>query len=821
MRKLIAITLTFLTAFTLTAFSQAKKGTITGQVIDGNEKTIASATINLLRVKDSSIAKLSVADKAGKFEFDNIVAGKYFVSITAVGHQAGNSEVIEMDSLGTSVTIKTIELIPVAKSVGEVVVTSKRPPIEVKAGKTVVNVDASPTNAGLNVLEILEKSPGVSVDADGNVSLKGKSGVLILVDGKQTYLSGQQLAALLKSIQSTNLNQIELMTTPPAKYDAAGNAGIINIITKKGTIKGMNGSIDLNFAQGLYPKYNGGTNLNYRNNKLNLFGSYNAGVWEGWGILKINRKFSKDGVPTGTSDQATERHNRSQWHNAKIGMDYNFSKKDVAGIVVTGNINPWKNWQSSISNLRELTGDINTIFESDAFNSNNSKNVNTNFNYKHTFDSTGKELTADIDYGYYESKGENLLNTETYNSAYHKQGNTVLLQGTFPSVIRIYTGKVDYVHPLSKTTKLEAGLKSSFVNTDNDVLYMRDTSTGWYTDIQRTNHFIYKENVNAAYATISATIKKWELSGGLRVENTIAEGIQVKNDSSFKRNYTNLFPNVGAVYNANEKNQFSLAFSRRVRRPDYDDLNPFIFFLDSLTYGQGNPYLQPEFSNRGELSHTYKHFLTTTVSYTQTNNIITQILKQNTEKKTTFQTTENFARRQQWGVSVSANKKLAKWWSVNIYTGFFNNLYTGLYNDGIKNTPVKISVNMVQANLTNSFNFAKVWSAELSGWYNSNPSDGLIVGRSMGAMNAALVRQVMKKKGTVKIGVRDILRTSNFSGFSKYADVDLTVYNDRRRDSRQVSVSFSYKFGKNNIAPARRRTGGANDEQSRVGGGGN
>lgn len=821
MRKLFTLLLVSLTAFSFKTIAQAKIGKISGTVIDGSQKTIESATITLMRTKDSSVAKIAAADKAGKYEFENIPEGIYFVSISAVGHQGGYSDVIEITSASPNVVVKTIELVPLAKSVGGVVVTAKKPPIEVKAGKTVVNVEASPTNAGLNVMEILEKSPGVSVDDDGNISIKGKSGVLVLIDGKPTYLTGTQLASLLKSIQAGNLNQIEIMTTPPAKYDAAGNAGIINIITKKGTIKGMNGSIDLNYAQGLYPKYNGGANFNYRNNKINLFGSYNGGVWEGWGILKINRKFLKDGDLTGTSDQATERHNKGRWNNAKLGLDYTFSKKDIAGIVLTGNINPWNNWQQSTSNLRDVNGNINSIFLSDAYNGSSSKNMNTNFNYKHSFDSTGKELTADLDYGYYENKGRNLLSTDVYNAENLKQGNTVLLQGEFPSVIRIYSGKADYVHPFSKNLKLETGLKSAFVNTDNDVFYVRDTSTGWYTDKQRTNHFIYKENVNAVYATLSATVKKWELNAGLRVENTIAEGTQLQNDSSFKRNYTNLFPTAGAVYNMNDKNQFSAAYSRRIRRPDYDDLNPFVFFLDSLTYGQGNPYLQPEFSNRGELSHTYKHFLTTTVSYTQTDNIITQLLKQNTDKKTTFQTTENFARRQQWGFSVSANQRLAKWWNINVYSGVFNNHYKGLYNDGVKNTPVSINVAMFTANVSNSFSFAKIYTAEVSGWYNSNPSDGLIIGRSMGAVNAALAMQVLKKQGTIKVGVRDIFRTSNFSGYSKYADVDLTVKNDRRRDSRQVSISFSYKFGKQNIAPARRRTGGAGDEQDRVKSGGN
>lgn len=586
-------------------------------------------------------------------------------------------------------------------------------------------------------------------------------------------------------------------------------------------MRGLNGNVNLNYGQGFYPKYNGGFNLNYRYNKVNVFGSYNGGAWEGMGSLSINRNFYKNGALTGSSDQVSPRHNRSNWHNAKLGMDYFFSKKDVVGIVVSGNSNPWKNWLTSTSNLRDVDKTINTILASEAFNSNKSKNITTNLNYKHSFDSLGKELSMDLDQGYYESKGNNTLSTRVFNPDHTQRGNTVLLNGNTPSLIKIYSGKIDYVHPFSKTMKLEAGVKSSFVNTDNNVNYLRDTSTGWYMDNQRTNHFIYKENINAAYTILTATIKKWELTAGLRLENTNAEGKQMQNDSSFKRNYTNLFPNAGVVYNVNDKNQLSMSYSRRIRRPDYEDLNPFIFFLDSLTYGQGNPYLQPEFSNNIEMSHTFNHFLTTTVNYTQTNNIITQILKQNTDKKTTFQTQENFARRRQWGLSVSANKQIKKWWNLNVYTNVFNNLYDGLYNSGTQNIPVKLNVSGFSGNLSSSFTFAKTWTTELSGWYTTSASEGLMIGRQMGAMNIDLAKQILNKNGTIKIGVRDLFRTQNFSGYSRYADVDIDVRNDRRRDARQFNISFTYKFGKNNIAPARRRTGGAGDEQSRVKSGGN
>lgn len=816
MRKLLALMTVALTALSFSAGAQVKNGKITGSVIDGSTKTIESATITLLRAKDSSIAKMAVADKTGKFEFENVPEGKYLVSISAVGHEQGFSETVEITSAQPSVTLKQIELLPQARTVAGVTVTSRKPAIEMKAGKTVVNVDASPTNTGLNALEVLEKSPGVTVDNDGNISLKGKQGVLVLIDGKQTYLSGPDLAALLKSIQSNGLDQIEIMTNPPAKYDASGNSGIINIKTKKGIVKGMNGTANASYVQGIYARLNAGVNLNYRNQKLNVFGGYNGGTYEGFNKLVIDRNFYEADKVTlaGTSDQTSRPHYEGQYHNFKLGMDYYISKKDIAGIVITSSLNDNDENPTSTSNVRDADGNVLYQLQSTGDNSRKFANIATNFNYKHTFDSTGREITADLDFAYYDSKSNTQLTTLTYDKWGNKNGNDVILRGDIPSIIHIYSAKTDYVHPFSKTSKLEAGLKTSYVTTDNQVDYTRNNGngSGWTPD-GRSNHFVYKENINAAYAIFSSSAKKWEFSAGLRLENTIARGHQYSNDSSFKRNYTNLFPNAGVSYNASEKNQFNFSYSRRIMRPDYDDLNPFIFFLDSLTYGQGNPYLTPQFTNNFELSHTFNRFLTTTVNYTVTNDIITQLLKQDTEKKVTYQTQENFSTMKQWGIAVMANKPIKKWWNVNVYLNLFNNHYSGIY----QNDPIDIQFTSFLGSMTNTFTFGKGWSAEVSGWYRSKAAEGILVANDMGALNAAVTRQVLKKKGTLKLGMRDILYTQQFSGYAKYSDVDVVL--SSRRDSRQATLSFSYRFGKTNIAPARRKSGGAGDEQNRVKGG--
>lgn len=813
MRKVLSLLALSLTFLSLASYAQIKNGRILGAVIDGSTKTIESATITLLKAKDSSVVKMAIADKSGKYEFENVPEGRYIVAISAVGHEKGFSAPVEISAASTAVEVKTIELVPQAQAITGVTVTAKKPAIEQKPGKMVVNVDASPTNAGLTAMELLEKSPGVTVDNDGNISVKGKQGVMILVDGKPTYMSGADLAALLKNMQSSSIDQIEIMTNPPAKYDASGNSGIINIKTKKGIVKGMNGNANVGYTQGLYARFNGGANLNYRNNKLNVFGGYNGGTYEGYNRLLIDRKlYAADKVTLlRTIDQVSRPHFEGVYHNAKVGMDYYFTKKDVAGVVINGNFNTNDEDPYSNTNIRDNTGKLMSKLESFGDNSRKSSNITTNFNYKHTFDSTGREISTDLDWAYYDNDSRTSLLTRSFNEYnQHIPGQDVLMPGVIPSVVKIYSAKVDYVHPFKSGLRLEAGAKTSFVNTDNKVNYQRNGVDA----IDRNNHFIYDENINAAYAILSRSIKKWELTAGLRLENTIAKGHQVSNDSSFKRNYTNLFPNIGAGYNMNEKNQFNLSYSRRIMRPDYGSLNPFIFFLDSLTYGQGNPYLTPQFTNNFEFSHTYNRFLTTTINYTQTTDIITELLKQDTEKNITFQTKDNFSTMKQWGVSVMANIPVRKWWNANIYTNVFRNSYKGLYN----NDPVEIGFTSFLGNITNSFTLGKGWNAELSGWYRSKAAEGILVASAMGAMNSAITKQMLKGKGTLKFGVRDILWTQKFNGYAKYSDVDVTI--NSRRDSRQFNMSFTYRFGKKNIAPARRKTGGADDEQNRVNSGG-
>ncbi|HEY1020928.1 MAG TPA: TonB-dependent receptor, partial [Flavisolibacter sp.] len=342
MKQLFSL-LALVTLFSSAAQAQ-NSGRVSGAVKDGAQKTLASATIALLAAKDSSTVKLAVASKEGSFAFDGIANGRYLVSVTAVGHQKAFSPQFEINPAKTDVQLATLQLAPLSKAMGEVVVVARKPLVEQKIDRTVVNVDASPTNVGSSAMEVLEKSPGLSVDKDGNISLKGKAGVMVMVDGRPTQLGGQDLANLLRSMNATDIDQIEIMTNPPAKFDAAGNAGVINIKTKKNKMMGYNGTFSLNYGQGIVPKVNEGLNFNYRQGKWNLFTNLSHGYRENRQLLEIKRNFLNESTKAVVSRFDQEAHMRGSRssYSGKLGADFFASKNTTLGVVVSGFSNPSK-----------------------------------------------------------------------------------------------------------------------------------------------------------------------------------------------------------------------------------------------------------------------------------------------------------------------------------------------------------------------------------------------------------------------------------------------------------------------------------------------
>ncbi|MEO7305850.1 MAG: outer membrane beta-barrel family protein [Ferruginibacter sp.] len=821
-----------LAAMSIAIGSYAQSGAkVTGSIKDGgNQKIIDAASVSLLKAKDSSLVKVAVTDKDGNFSFENVKEGNYLVLATSIGHSKTYSPAIAITANNLSASVGVLQLVQSEKSLKEVVVNSKRPLIERKLDRTIVNVDASITSTGSTALEVLEKAPGVSVDKDGNISLKGKSGVIVYIDGRPSYLSGPDLANMLRNMTASQLDQIEIMTNPPAKYDAAGNAGVLNIKTKKNKVFGYNGSITTGYTQGRYARLNEAVSFNYRNSKVNFFSNFNYNrnhKSEELFIVRNMRDASTKNI-TSIFDQGSDMENQRHYYNAKMGLDYTVSKNTTVGVVLNGFYNP-SLWKSS-TNTFIYDPNHNLTDQTTAYTENKEKwkNFSSNFNLRTKLDTAGQEITADLDFIQYKATSVQPLTSTYYdNMGNMKQAPEVLL-GTLPTNIKIYSGKVDYTLPLKKDAKFEAGIKTSFVNNDNDARY--DSVKAGYNvlDSGRSNHFIYDENINAAYVNYSRPFgKKWSAQFGLRVENTNSKGISkgyVYNTSEdkfeytetkFKRSYTQLFPTAYIQYTANDKNQFVINYGRRINRPDYEDMNPFVHFLDRYTFEQGNPNLSAQFAHNIELSHTYKGFLTTTLNYTATNNIIQQVLEQNDLTKETYIKKANIANAKQFGLAVTANKSITKWWSGNIYANVYNNHFKGLVN----NEPISIGITSFMVQLQQQFKFKKGWAAEVSGFYRGKGLEGVIYIQPIVQVNAGFSKQVLKNKGSLRLNVRDIFAGGVFKGYSKYGTVDAQFRNVN--DSRAVSLTFTYRFNKGKLkAGSSKKSSGASDEQNRVKNGG-
>lgn len=787
---------------------------IRGKVSDGSGNPVPSASVSLLIAIDSSLVKISVTDKSGRYGFEGLQPDKYLILVTSMGYSASYSDKIELLSDKSLMEVEPIVLAAQSKNLKEVTVVARKPLIEQKIDRTVINVEAAVTNTGSSALEVLEKSPGVQVDKDGNISLKGKQGVVILIDGRPSYLSGPELANMLKGMQASQLEQIEIMTNPPAKFDASGNAGVINIKTKKNKAKGFNGSITAGIGQGVYSKTNESLSLNYRKGKVNLFSNYSFGRSENFQELKISRRYSNADKSTRAIFEQTALWRTTRMNNnLKIGMDYSLDKKTILGIVVSGFYNPENERGNNVSYLKDPGSKVDSIVQATSSSKEVWKNGSINLNMRHQYDSTGRELTADIDFIKYNSTNDQYFMNASFTPAWEKKYDEQL-RGDLPLDINIYSGKIDYTHPLKKGAKLELGWKSSYVVADSKAKYFEPSNGTWETDYKRTNFFEYKENINAAYVNFNKQLtKKLGVQTGLRFENTNYKGYQYGNiqkpDSAFNNTYNGLFPTVYFSYAANKNNQFGLSFGRRIDRPAYQDLNPFLFYVDKYTYGQGNPYLKPQYSNNIEISHIFKGVLTTTLNYGSTKNMFMETFDQEGDYATIVRR-GNIGKREHAGISINAQITVQKWLTSNVYTNYNYNKFSGSLNGEV----LEAEAGNLVFNVNNQIKISKEWSAEISGWYRTKGIEGQIAIQPMGQLAAGVSKQVMKGKGSVKLNVRDIFYTQVVKGQINFKSTEASFIN--KRDTRVANLSFTYRFGKPLNGNGQRKKGSAGDEQNRV-----
>jgi iron complex outermembrane recepter protein len=783
---------------------------ISGTVNDVNKKNLNAVTVSLLNAKDSSLVKADVTDKEGKFEIITSKTGDFILSFTAIGFEMNYSK---MYTISTSpVTTETITLKNSSANLQGVVIVAKKPLIEVKADRTVFNVEQSINATGSDAMELLRKSPGVQVDNNDNISMKGKTGVRVYVDGKMMQLDTKDLSAYLKSINSNDIEAIEMISNPSAKYDASGNAGIVNIRLKKNKKYGTNGSMNLGFTQGFTPKGNGSINLNYRDKKVNVFGNIGSNIGINRNALNLYR-IQNDTL----YDQQSVMKNDDKSINIKTGADFFINRKNTIGILATTNFaknNSLNGGGTDISYNPSKTFVKKLIAENTIPGSRTNANFNVNYRYA---DTSGREINMDADYGLYRGTGRSYQPNNYYNA------NNVFLYSVInrnytPTDINIFTTKIDAEQKLGKG-KLGYGLKTAFVTTKNTFDFFNEIGGVSIKQLSRSNSFTYKENVNAGYINYQRQInEKWSIQTGLRVEQTNSDGTLtradglVQADNKVTRSYVDLFPSAAATWNINPKNSLNLTYSRRIDRPTYQDLNPFENKLDELTFEKGNAFLRPQYTNNVELTHTFMGFINTTAGYSFVKDYATQAT--DTAGNTTFVQQKNLAQQQIISFNLGAPTPIKKWWN-----GYINFWYNKQFFEGsIGVNKVKEKVPSYGAYIEQNFSLGKDYMAEISGYFNG-PSvwGGTWKTKAMGSLDIGLQKQFLNKAATVKISATDILHTAPWSAVNNFGG--LYIKGGGNWESQTVRLSFSWRFGSSQINSARQRKAGSEEEARRIKGG--
>lgn len=791
---------------------------IKGKVVSAIGVALPSCSVSITDKATAKIISLNITNQSGDFLFENIANGTYQIGITSIGFVSYTTATFKVNNDTT--TIPNITLLPNKNAnLATVVVTATRPLVEVKADKMQINVEGTINAVGSDALELIRKAPGVAVDKDDNIQMSGKAGVQIYIDGKPSPLIGEDLANYLKTIQSAQIDALELITNPSAKYEAAGNAGIINIKLKKNKSLGTNGSLQAGYAVGIRSKYNGGFNINNRTQKFNLFANYNYSYIDNVIDFRTNRKLADT-----TFDLRAKRIFLNKTSGFKAGLDFFQDRNSTWGVLITGNLtNSSPNGVSNNIITANNTGNIFRILESNTRQIGNDDNVNFNTNYKFA-NAKNIVFNVDADYGIIKLN-RNLFQPNTYFNATKTQVlsevNYNLLSLADISILAI---KADYEQPLAKGT-LGVGAKFSYVISDNNFKrYNVFSNTQKTLDVSKSNQFDYRENINAIYINYNKNWKKIQLQAGLRGEQTEASGtsyaitaseaVNLNSGQKFVRRYVNLFPTVGISFTGNAKSIWNVAVGRRVDRPNYQDLNPFEFKIDEYSARAGNVGLIPQFSYNAGITNSYKNKLISKITYSKITNLIGRLIDTTDGSKSIFKP-RNLALQNL--VSLFESYQLTYKKYTGIYTA--NLFYTNYQADfGGGSRVINNSATALIVTAQNSIKLIKDYTVELNANYNSPTVNGTAFEKVRWGIDVGAQKVVLNGQGTIRLSATDIFWTNYDRSYLVFGAQ--TVDGIFKRESRQYKLNFSYRFGSKQIKASRNRSSATEDELKRTQGGG-
>jgi iron complex outermembrane recepter protein len=799
--------LTLLVALCFVSALQAQK--IQGKINSSTGAAVEFASVVIYRATDSTLMKGTTTNATGVYQLTGIDAGSYFINAQQVGMGIGATSVFEYK--GGDLNLEPIIMTDKTTELKGVVITAKKPIIEVKADRTIFNVEADANAGGKNALELLRKAPGVNVDNNDNVGLAGKSGIKFLIDGREVPMDNADVAKMLKTMRADEIAAFEMITNPSAKYDASGNAGIINIKTKKSLNLGTNGTVGFDFTQGETPK--GGINLrlNNRNEKTNVFGSYNNhyGTWHN--TLDMNRTQSGR-----IFDSESRMQDVNGNHTYKAGADFFLNKQNTVGVLFNGRIaqGPWSN--SNITKISDAATPSRIDSMLVATNRQEQKRTNNSLNLNYRFeDTSGHVLTADLDRGFYRFRADSYQPNKYMNPAMTEVYSENNFATITPTDVDITTAKVDYEQNALKG-KLGVGAKVSNVVTDNIFDFFNVVGGQNVKNLNLSNQFTYDERVSAAYVNYNTTIKKWGIQSGLRYEHSDIKGVLTaatpQQGETVDRTYGNLFPSASLSYAASQKHQYSVSYSRRIDRPSYRDLNPFEERLDELSYKKGNPFLRPQFSHNAGFTYTFMQFASASLNYSHTNDVFAEIID-TAQSNRTFLTPQNIANQDNLGLSLNVPLPIRPWWEGYLSVTVFRNQFEANFRPGFQ---YNVGYTSWNAYSEHNIKLPKGFTYTVSGWYNA-PSiwGGVFRSKSQGAMDMAIKKDILKGNGELRLNVGDVLRTAGWRSVNDFTP-GLYMLGKGTWESKTYNLTGTYRFGNKNVKSSRQRSTGLEDEAKRI-----
>lgn len=792
---------------TLSVVRLSAQSTLTGSVYDEENQPLSGSNVILLHSKDSTIALGTVANATGAFVLDKVPPGSYLLNISFIGYDTRVTPLIITS--GVNQDLGRIVLNASTAALDGLVIKSSRPMFEMLPDRMLVNVKNNITTVGGSVLDLLARSPGVIVNrATNSILMSGKDGVNVMINGKMNYISPDALVPLLESMQAANVERIELITTPPARFDASGNAGYINIVLAQNPNEGLNGNISLTAAAivGSYPKAS--LDFNYRKNKSNLYGSY------GIGREAIKQTFSslrriyrqKDTVETHV---VSERDPVTWAHNYRLGYDYDITKKTTLGLLVSGQYSKWV--MDAVNTTQFISNnaiDSNILVDNHELHT--KSNLVGNFNILHR-PSEGSEISFNADYIIFDDKNPtDYDNTFFFPSA---PSYTTQLTSSKKTLIKVLPIQLDYKRKVSAKVNIETGLKTVFTNLSNDVLVANLVSDVWIPNPEFTANAKMKENILAAYVSGSYTINaNNSMQAGLRYEHTYTNFSTESLKNIIDRRYGELFPTLYWQHKFNDKNNFTLSYNRRITRPSFQDLAPFLIFSDPYTFVSGNPALQPSIADGVSLSYLLRQIVFTTGLTYIKDDISGFQDRVDTATNKSYTTAQNMAYRKSVNLGTTLPFNITKWWTSLIVL----NTYWQQSEAKHLSAPLTIEQFWFSGFSSQRFRIGHGISVELSGFYQGKSIDGAGILQPLYKVDISAQKKFEKSGGAITFGLDNVFDSfvirvaTDASADHFYSSADL------RFSHRLFKLTWSQPFGKSTVKGARERGTASDDEQKRM-----